>query len=165
MDKLIYLGQAPELHLLIEAFFSGLKSLLDLSVQLLSTEGVVTVGVHGFHRDKSVYGGVVLNALERNVGKEKRETAAAITQLIRNHKQQWIDAAIGARDLLVHPVRGQQQLMFELHLAERGAELAIRAVVPPHVGDVPIPQYARQQATNIRDFSKAFMSELRPSKP
>lgn len=59
LARLVYFGQVPELHVLIEGFFAGLKSLLDLDSQLLTTEGVVGAAVDGFHRSKDVYGGTV----------------------------------------------------------------------------------------------------------
>lgn len=160
LEKLAYYCQVPELHLSIEAFFSGLKSLLDLEVQLLSTEGIVGITLAGFHRDKGRYGGVVLNALEHNARSERKATAAAVAQLVRYHKATWIDAVIQARDLLVHPGRGQQQLMLQLHLAVTDGELEMKGVLPPHVRDEPIDAYAKARISNARDFSTALLAQL-----
>jgi hypothetical protein len=161
LQRVVHFGQVPEIHLLIEGFFAGLKSLLDLDVQLLSTERIVGVGLDGFHRDRTVYGGVVLNALERNARSQRKSTAAEVAKLVREHKTIWIDKAIEARDLLVHPTRGQQQLMFELRLGVQEGVLDPRDAVPPHVGSVPIEQYARARLENIREFSIALLAQLR----
>ncbi|MEK6710819.1 MAG: hypothetical protein AABZ64_09590 [Nitrospinota bacterium] len=67
LDRMIYFAEIPEMHILIEAFFSGVKSLLDLTVQLLFTERVVSLKIDGFHRDKDKYGGRVLLIRAQNV--------------------------------------------------------------------------------------------------
>lgn len=64
IEKLMFFGQHPDLHIRIQAFFSGAKSMLDLLVQLLTTERIVASTVDGFHRDKKVYGGRVLKHCE-----------------------------------------------------------------------------------------------------
>lgn len=66
LGKVVIFGQQPDLHMRIEAFFSGVKSLLDLLVQLLPSEKIVSVVVDGFHQAHNVYGGRVLNALQNN---------------------------------------------------------------------------------------------------
>jgi hypothetical protein len=38
VENMIFFAQQPDLHIRIEAFFSGVKTLLDLLAQLLSTE-------------------------------------------------------------------------------------------------------------------------------
>jgi hypothetical protein len=110
LEELMFYAQQPDLHIRIEAFLSGVKSLLDLLVQLISTEKIVGTGIDGFHRDKDQYGGRVLNALKDNAIKGKKEVAAKINALISKHKNLWIDQVIMARDLLVHPQRGRYQL-------------------------------------------------------
>jgi hypothetical protein len=87
LDRSIYFAEVPEMHASIEAFFSGLKSLLDLIVQLLSTEEVVGTRINGFHREGRVYGGRVLNALERNARSGKKPLAKSLLDLIPDHKQ------------------------------------------------------------------------------
>ena len=71
-------AQVPELHATIKAFFAGLKGLLDLIVQLLSSEGVVNANLDGFHRKyKSgvpIYGASALNALTNNACSDKNST-------------------------------------------------------------------------------------------
>lgn len=63
LNKIIVYCQAPDLHMRIEAFFAGIKTLLDLLSKLLSSEKVVAGVVDGFHRAQGKYGGQVINAL------------------------------------------------------------------------------------------------------
>lgn len=156
----IYFAQVPEIHLLIEAFFSGIKSLLDLLVQLLSTEKIVGVEVDGFHRTGDIYGGRVLNTLESNVKVEKRNIAEVCSTLIKTHKEIWIDNVIQTRDFLIHPMRYVHQLMFEINLAAEDDNLICKSIVPPHIGDIPIYEYAEQQILNIDKFAKTFLSAI-----
>ena len=119
LQKLAFFAQQPDLHIRVEAFFSGVKTLLDLIVQLLSTEGIVAAAVDGFHRDQSGYGGRVLNALRNNAVKARKDAAAKLDALISEDKKAWIDQVIFARDQLIHPEKGMYQLMFTLELSER----------------------------------------------
>ena len=161
LAKTVSYCQVPELHILIEGFFAGLKSLLDLNAQLLSTEGVVGGSVHGFHRTKDVYGGKVLNALDHNAKPGKKGVATAIKELITEHKGLWIDEVIGSRDILVHPSRGAQQLMFELQVESRNGALVYLSAAPPPVGTVAINKYAAARVDDIKRFSSSLQSELR----
>ena len=106
LGKVVIYCQQPDLHLRIEAFFSGIKTLLDLIVQLLTSEEVVSVVVDGFHRAQDVYGGKVLNALTNNASNDRKEIAAKAAALISQHKEAWIDHAVFARNQLIHPKKG-----------------------------------------------------------
>jgi hypothetical protein len=156
----VYFAQVPEVHLLIEAFFSGMKSLLDLLVQLLKTEGIVGAELDGFHRAGDIYGGKVLNALDRNSKAERKAEAKICAALINEHKASWIDEVIRTRDLLVHPSRGAHQLMFEIRLACIDDNLVCSMIVPPRVGEVPINEYAEQQVRNADRFAEVFLAAL-----
>jgi hypothetical protein len=160
LSKGIYFAQVPEMHLLIEAFFAGIKSLLDLLVQLLSTEGVVAVHVDGFHRKGDVYGGSVLNALDNNTRAEKSAMALDLNALINEHKASWIDEVIRTRHSLVHPSRYAQQLMFGLVLTSVHGNLICESILPPHIGQVPIYEYAQHQLLNADKFAAAFLALL-----
>ena len=160
LSKGAYFAQVPELHALIEAFFAGTKGLLDLVVQLLTTEAVVAVNLDGFHRAGFVYGGRVLNALARNAQANRVNTAKAIAALILSHKATWIDDVINARDFLVHPEKGSHQLMFQLRLAMRDGDLVCEEAVPPHVGSIRIDDYVTKQMGNIEAFAQDFMKQL-----
>ena len=96
LGKVIIFGQQPDLHIRIEAFLAGMKTLLDLLVQLLSSEKVVGAKVDGFHRVRGVYGGKVLNSLENNGVSDRKVAATKLITLISEHKVLWIDDAIFA---------------------------------------------------------------------
>lgn len=158
LEKVVIYGQQPDLHLRIEAFFSGVKTLLDLIVQLLSTEKVVVAVVDGFHRAQDVYGGKVLNALTNNASNDRKETAQKAASLISDHKDAWIDQAVFARDQLIHPKRGMHQLMFHLEFAEKDGNLVCVQITPPQIDSLPIDQYAQKVLKHTREFSSAFLA-------
>lgn len=160
LAKMTFFGQQPDLHIRIEAFFSGVKTLLDLLMQLLSTERVVGIGINGFHRDKDEYGGRVLNALRGNAVKERKDVAAKFDALILEHKKLWIDQLILARDLLVHPEKGMHQLMFNLELSEKDGSLYCVKVNPPEINSKPIHVYAQGTLGQITAFSSSFLTLL-----
>jgi hypothetical protein len=161
LGKVIIYGQQPDLHMRIEAFFAGVKTLLDLIVQLLSSEKVVGGGIDGFHRAQDVYGGKVLNALARNARSDRKETAARAMELITLHKASWIDQAVLARDQLIHPRKGMHQVMFQIELAEKHGELVGKKVIPPQIDSLPIDRYAQDVLKHARDFSLAFLALFR----
>lgn len=163
VKEMIFFAEEPDLHLRIEAFFCGMKSLLDLLAQLLTTEKIVSCNLDGFHRDKDIFGGKVVNALSNNAVKAKKDVAYEVGLLISDHKKSWIDQAINARDLLVHPSRGAQQLMFRLDIVETNGSIECRGTYPPMVGAVSIPEYANASLQNIAQFSTAFLTLLRTS--
>ena len=161
VPKLLVYGQVPEVHVLIQAFFSGMKSLLDLIVQLISSENIVGPHVRGFNRDGDIYGGRVLNRLSNNVVSGRTEVAQQLFDLISEHKQTWIDEVIGARDLLIHPTKGAHQLMFHMELEVVDGEVVYKDAVPPIVGDEPIDRYAAKRLADIKEFSLAFLGAIR----
>lgn len=160
LGKVVIYGQLPDLHIRIEAFFSGVKTLLDLLVQLLSSEKIVGGVVDGFHRAQNAYGGKVLNALENNVSNTRKEVAAKVRALISEHKALWIDQAILARDQLIHPEKGMHQLMFQLDFAEQANGLACVRVSPPAIGSEPIDQYSERILKHAQAFSSSFLGLL-----
>lgn len=161
LTKTVCYAQLPELHVLIEAFFASIKSLLDLTVQLLSTEAVVSARLDGFHRNSEVYGGTVLNALDNNARVGKKQVAALLRELIASQKQLWIDDVIRSRDRLVHPVHGAHQLMFEIRVTSHGGSLVYREVIPPQAGGQAIDHYAAARLENAKEFAQAFLAGLR----
>jgi hypothetical protein len=160
LEKVMVYGQQPDLHMRIEAFFSGIKTLLDLIVQLLSTEKVVGGVVHGFHRAQDIYGGQILKILENNASNDRKEVASRAAALISQHKAAWIDQAVFARDQLVHPNRGMHQLMFHLEFAEKDGKLICVKVTPPQVDSLAVDQYARGVLKHAQEFSSAFLALL-----
>lgn len=161
LGKVVIFSQQPDLHIRIEAFFSGVKSLLDLVVQLLTTERIVSGSVDGFHREKKVYGGRVLNALKGNALKDKKDIAEKLYALISEHKSLWIDQLILARDLLVHPARGMHQLMFVLEFAERNGFLVCVNTHPPQIESQAVHSYALRTFEQITAFSNQFLALAR----
>ena len=160
LEKVACFGQQPDLHIRIEAFFSGVKSLLDLIVQLLSTEKVVAAAIDGFHRDQDVYGGRVLKSLRNNAVKERKELAVKIDALISEHKKIWIDGVISARDQLVHPMKGMHQLMFNLEFAQKDDSLIFVRAHPPEIESKPIHQFANSTLEQATQFCSSFLALL-----
>lgn len=165
LDRVILLGEQPDLHLRIEAFFSGVKSLLDLLVQLLSTERIVSASIDGFHRNKQVYGGKVLNALKNNSPRNSVAKANTIAALIVEHKSNWIDQLIDSRDLLIHPKAGMRQLMFHFDCEEKLGVLVCNQINPPVVGSVPIDLYTQNTLQQAISFSSAFVALVQRPMP
>jgi len=155
--KVKIFGQVPDLHMRIEAFFSGVKTLLDLLVQLLASEHVVNRAVHGFHRDKNTYGGSVLKALTHNASSARKEVAAKALVLLSEHKSEWIDQTISARDLLIHPGESAHQLMFRLGFTVQERRLVCTSVSPPAIGSETIDRYAERVFGQAQTFSSAFL--------
>lgn len=162
VEALDYYAEHPGLHVHIEAFLSSVKSLLDLSIQLLSSERIVGAAIQGFHHTTgSGPGGRVLETLRKNVRKERRELATRIDALLVAHKARWIDEAVGARDSLVHPKKGMMQFMFHLVCTESEGEFVCTQVHPPRVGSLPIDRYASQTFEHARTFVADLISLLR----
>jgi hypothetical protein len=158
LEKVVIYGQQPDLHMRIEAFFSGTKTLLDLIVQLLTSEKVVNGVIDGFHRAQDVYGGKVLNALNNNASSDRKETAEKAAALISQHKAAWIDQAVFVRHHLVHPEKGMQQLMFHLEFVEKGDRLVCKKVTPPEIDSSPMDEYAQKVLKHAQEFSLAFLA-------
>ncbi len=158
LAKTVVFCEIPDLHLAIEGFFSGVKSLLDLLAQLLSTQCIVSTRIDGFHRDGDVFGGRVLKSLRNNVRAENRVVASKLERLINDHKALWIDEVINARDRLIHPDLGARQLMFEVGLRNSQGTLELEDVFPPRVGTETIAIYSHKRLANTYQFSRAFLS-------
>ncbi len=160
LEKIVVFGQVPELHIRIEFFFAGIKTLLDLLAQLLSSEKVVTEVVDGFHRSQDVYGGRVLNVLERNARGNRKVVAAKIRELMLANKTSWIDEAIRARDQLIHPEKGMHQLMFRLDLVARDNTIVCRKIHSPMIGAEAVDHYAQGTLTHAQAFSAELLKLL-----
>ena len=161
LHKIVIFGEVPDLHIRIEAFFSGVKTLLDLLVQLLSSEKVVGVKLDGFHRVKNIYGGKVLNALAKNAVRHKEPIARKIRTLVTEHKTLWINEVIQARDWLIHPEMGIHQLTFQLEFIEEGSNLVCTQILRPTVGTVAIDEYAERVLQHVQIFTSLFLGLLR----
>lgn len=114
-EKCEYLAEVPEVHLFVQVFLNSIKSLLDLIVQLISSENIVYTKIHGFHKKRKDPGGKLLHTLKNKANSKK--ISDSLFRLISEQKRKWIDDAVKARDLLVHPEKGLIQVMFQLALA------------------------------------------------
>ena len=161
LDRLIFFALQPDLHIRIQAFFSGVKTLLDLFMQLLTSENVVGIVIDGFHRKGNVYGGKVLNALKKNVRADKRTEASNLETFILRHKNVWIDQVIQARDALVHPDGGMFQLMFNIVLFEKDGVLHCDEIRPPAINSKSIEVFANDTLDQIKEFSTNFFRILK----
>jgi hypothetical protein len=163
LDSLEFFAEQPVLHLHIECMLSATKTLLDLIVLLLNTEGVVRTRLNGFNRDKNTYGGRVLNALG-NPAKDRADAARLIAQLLREHKAAWIDQAIWARDQLHHPSEGGHQLMFQLQFDLDGKTIRCSRITPPFIGSMSAPDFAALIGGQVMPFAQGFLELVkRPS--
>ena len=150
-------SQNSDLHIYIKAFFTCVKTLLDLLMQLLSSEKIIVVVVDGFHRHKNIYGGTVINALENNAKGNKKQIAQKVVKLLEEHKTLWIDQVILARDNFIHPEKGVYQLMFRLEFEEKMNNLECVEIIPPIVCSYSIDQYVEQTSKNIQIFATLFL--------
>ncbi len=160
LKKTNIFAQSAGLHIHIEAFFSGIKTLLDLLVQLITSEQVVTARIHGFHEKNNTHGGKILNILDGNAVSDKKQIAKKIHALITEHKKIWIDQAISVRNGLIHPEKGMSQIMFQLEFIEQGNSLVCEKIHPPAIEEKPIDQYAEGARKNIQEFAGNFLELL-----
>ena len=161
LSNTVCLAQIPEMHVYIEAFLSGAKSLLDLIVQLISSENIVGSKLHGFHKASGTYGGNVLNCLNKNVRKGQDKTAQVIRDLVVSHKDLWIDELIKARHELIHPLRGTEQLMFHIELEDRDGNLLLKGANPPYIFGSRIDDYSTTIMEHIRQFSISLLDTIK----
>lgn len=157
-EKMEYFAEVPDFHIQIEGFFAASKALLDLLMQLVSSERIVSGRIHGFH-DK---GERILNMLQRNVIKGEEQIASSLTTLIRESKSSWIDQLIDVRDILIHPGQGQGQIMFRLSFQQDGEEIKCIAVIPPAIKDLSIDRVAIDTVEHLSNFSQEFIGRIHP---
>lgn len=161
LDKIECYAQYSRLHIYIEAFFSSIKSLLDLLSQLLSTENIVGAKIDGFHRKNGEYGGKVLSTITNNAIKENKDKAEKVHKLISSHKSDWIDNVISARDQLVHPNAGMHQLMFKMVFEELNGKIEFAEIRTPMIGNEAIESYVIGTQDNLVVFITDFIAILR----
>jgi len=161
LNRCCYFVEIPEVHLFIQAFLGAVKALLDLLVQLVSTEDIVRTKVHGFHRDGARIGGKVLKILNNNAAASRKPVASRLSRFLEEEKTVWIDEVVRVRDDLVHPDRGMSQVMFALELRSDQGDLKLVRVVQPSVGSEAFDEYAERTLVHVERFSKAFLGLLR----
>ena len=156
LEKCAHYPETPEVHFHIAGFLNTVKAILDLLAQLLKTENVVGAHIHGFHKEKNIAGGNVINALTENVVDGKNPIASQLMGLISSNKTAWIDELISIRDALTHPKKGFGQLMFELELQEIEGKLELITLRSPKIdGD-----YVKRRFDQLETFVSDFLSIL-----
>lgn len=154
IDKCLFLVEVPEVHLFIQAYLNSIKTFLDLIVQLITTEKIVSKKIHGFHKKGKDPGGELLHTLKNRVN--NKQIADSLRELIVVQKKTWIDDAVNARDLWVHPGKGLIQIMFQLEMKAKNSEIELTGIRKPSIGTTVFNQWADETLKNLNDFSKSF---------
>ena len=160
LSKSNYFVDVPQLHLSIHSFLSSVKTFLDVIAQLIGTEGLVSVEIHGFHKKGNSVGGQLLQVLKNNATKINKDKAALLQDLIIKHKAIWIDNAVNNRDLLIHP-EGFSKIMFTLVLSEKNGNLSLDEILKPSFDGIAFDKYAINMLLSVDTFSKEFLKCLK----
>ncbi len=158
-----YLVEVPPVHLYIHGFLSTSKALLDLVVQLASSEGLVNKSVHGFHKKGKRIGGEFLDILSKKAAPGREKAASALSCYLLEQKSAWIDKLVNARDDMAHPERGMRQIMWELELVASGADIRCVRMVPPFLGGFCFDKYIANTANDIETACIRILSLMRAS--
>ena len=162
LSRGIYFVDVPQLHLSILSFLSSVKTFLDVFVQLIDAEGIVSSEVHGFHKKGKSVGGQLLQMLNNNARIANKEKARALHKLIVKHKSLWIDDAVNNRDLLIHPEEFSK-MMFVLALSEKNGNLSIDEILKPTFGNLTFDKYAHKTLSHVEISSGDVIECLRNS--
>jgi len=162
LTKCNYFVDVPQLHLSIHSFLSSVKTFLDVVVQLIGTEGLVSAKIHGFHKEGNIIGGRLLKILENNATKNNKDKAKFMHDLIVKHKELWIDDAVNNRDLLIHP-EGFSKIMFVFVLSEENGNLNLDEILKPSFGNVVFDKYALDTLSYVEAFSREIIKCLKIS--
>jgi hypothetical protein len=156
-----YLVEIPEFHLNIVAYLATIKVLLDLTAQLISTEGIVDKTIHGFHKKGTQVGGELLQILSTKAKSEKADTASKLFKLIVDQKRIWIDQAVNVRDILVHPEKGLLQVMFRMKVGIIKGNLKLIQILQPTLAGQEFDQYAQMTFMQMENFSKTYLGIIK----
>lgn len=162
LSKCIYFVDVPQLHLSILSFLSSVKTFLDVLVQIIGTEGIVSSEIHGFHKKGKSVGGQLLQMLNNNARTANKDKARSLHKLIVKHKSLWIDDVVNNRDLLIHP-EGFLKIMFSLAVSEKDGHLSLDKILTPSLGNVTFDKYAHNTLSYVDIFSKDVLDCLRNS--
>jgi len=162
LSRCNYFVDVPQLHLSIHSFLSTVKTFLDVLVQLISTEGIVSSEIHGFHKKGKSVGGQLLQILNNNAKAANKEKARLLYKLIIKHKSIWIDSAVNNRDLLLHP-EGFSKIMFTLALSEENGELNLDEILKPSFDNIAFDKYAHNMLSHVEILSKDIIECLKSS--
>lgn len=147
----------PIIHLYTQAFLAEVKTFLDLVIQLVCTEKVVSAGLNGFHEK----GERVLNVLTNNVVSGRNRSASRLIKLITDHKGIWIDQFIDFRDGLIHLPRGMMQIMVSVELEDINSKVSIKSVTRPSVNGMNFNDFAHLILNKLDLFTKEMISILK----
>lgn len=161
ISSCIYFVDVPEAHLSVHAFLSTAKTFLDIFVQLFRSEGVVHDEIHGFHKKGDDVGAKLLRMLSNNAQKTKKHVAMLIHDLIRDHKEIWIDDVVNSRDSFIHPKGGLIKVMFELEIYEADGELRVGRILKPSFNNEDFDVYARKTLLKVKTFSMKCIEYLK----
>jgi len=153
----MYLVDIPAVHLNIQSLFTTVKTYIDLLVQLMTTEAIVSVMVDGFHKSGNIVGGRLLKELINNANKGRKEQAKHIHDLVISHKGKWIDKFVKYRDVFTHPVKGLRTVMFELVLHEEKGQLILLQIKRPEIEEKIFDMYSIDLLNNINNFTKKLL--------
>jgi len=162
LSKSNYFVDVPQLHLSVLSFLSSVKTFLDVFVQLIGTEEIISSKVHGFHKKGESVGGQLLQMLNNNARTANKEKARSLHKVIVKHKALWIDDAVNNRDLLIHP-EGFSKIMFVLALSEKEGNLNLDDILKPTFGNLTFDKYAQKTLLYAEIFSRDVIECLRNS--
>lgn len=158
-----YFVEVPDVHTSIVAFPATVKSLLDLLIQLLSTEKIVNAYPNGFHKNGADVGGAIINILQNNTVSSKKVQSQKTIELIKEHKRKWIDDIVSARDLLIHPTKGMSQVTFQLRIDGKNDELERAEIILPQFKGINLAEYFHDVLQELEKFSVEFLKIIRES--
>lgn len=159
LDQTEIFFETPILHALIEAAFSGIKTTLDIIMELLSTEEVVSSHVRGFHEK----GKKVINQLKNNCKANKADLSKEIIALIEHHKNDWMTNAIEYRNLFIHPSKNFIKIMFrgKFQEVDNGTNIECKKILIPKFKGQEIYDYLSMLNQKLTEFLKSFLTMLK----
>lgn len=156
-----YFVQVPEFHYLILVILCSIKGLLDAIVELLNSEKIVNSRVDGFHKNKDIIGGRVLNTLQNNAFASHKVKANRIYELIIDQKKNWIDEIVSLRDDFIHLKSGAHQVMLKMKILINDNQLVFEGAYPPKIQGKRIDLYFKEKVILLKEFSKSFLDGIK----
>lgn len=162
IEKGDHLIQIPEIQLQIQSFFTTIKILLDLLVQLISSEKIANVKVHAFHKEGEEVGGQLLKILKSNVPLSKRNKACEIDKFLTEQKSIWIDQIVNYRDIFIHPKKVlSPHVMLKLEIRADNRKLQLIRIIKPSINNQEFDEYASTILQHIEVFSRTFLQIIK----
>jgi hypothetical protein len=161
LDRSQYLVEVPTVHVLVQAYLSSAKTLLDFLAQLTTTEGVVGKVVHGFHKKGDDPGGQLLGFLKSRAAPGRRDQAERLRTYLAEQKDVWIDDLVCARDFLAHPKRRMAQIYWGIDLVEHEGTLTFKECFAPRIAGHPFHEFMASQTDVISAFARQYVRLVR----